>query len=154
MFPPCLLRSISRAGPGHAPPLLLSPRWHRLGTIRGITSTSPILQKDRPGLTKGLPKPAQEEKNPTIPRAAGAAAATKASAMLGELNLSPREQRKADWGIIKEMSTYLWPKVGFLRAINLPRSVDTECGICIIGRSWCESPRGTLPGPPRGREGV
>lgn len=154
MFPPCLLRSIARAAPGHASPLLLSPRWHRLGKIRGITSTSPIFQKDRPGLIKGLPRPALGEKNSAIPGTAGTAAATRSSAVFGESNLSTREQRQADWGIIKEMSTYLWPKVGFPRAISLPRSVDTECGIRTIGQFWCESPRGTLPGSSRGREGV
>jgi hypothetical protein len=31
--------------------------------------------------------------------------------LLAEANLSAKGQRKADWGIIKEMSRYLWPKV-------------------------------------------
>jgi ATP-binding cassette subfamily B (MDR/TAP) protein 7 len=30
--------------------------------------------------------------------------------LLGERNLSNKEQRKADWTIIKEMTKYLWPK--------------------------------------------
>lgn len=30
--------------------------------------------------------------------------------MLGERNLTNKEQRKADWTIIKEMTKYLWPK--------------------------------------------
>lgn len=34
-----------------------------------------------------------------------------APALLAEQTLSNREQRKADWAIMKEMSRYLWPKV-------------------------------------------
>lgn len=34
----------------------------------------------------------------------------KADALLAEKNVSNKEQRKADWAILKEMSTYLWPK--------------------------------------------
>ena len=32
--------------------------------------------------------------------------------LLSEQTVSNKEQRKADWAIIKEMSQYLWPKVG------------------------------------------
>jgi len=35
-------------------------------------------------------------------------------ALLSEKNVSTTEQRKADWAIIKEMSQYLWPKVGLV----------------------------------------
>jgi len=31
--------------------------------------------------------------------------------LLTEKTVSDKEQRKADWAIIKEMSRYLWPKV-------------------------------------------
>lgn len=34
--------------------------------------------------------------------------------LLAERTVSNQEQRKADWAIIKEMSQYLWPKVGRL----------------------------------------
>jgi len=34
--------------------------------------------------------------------------------LLAEQTLSNKEQRKADWAIIKEMSKYLWPKVKML----------------------------------------
>lgn len=33
--------------------------------------------------------------------------------LLSEQTVSNKEQRKADWAIIKEMAQYLWPKVGF-----------------------------------------
>lgn len=32
--------------------------------------------------------------------------------LLAEQSVSNKEQRKADWAIMKEMSRYLWPKVG------------------------------------------
>lgn len=38
--------------------------------------------------------------------------ASKKTSLLAEVELTTKEQRKADWGIIKEMSKYLWPKVG------------------------------------------
>ncbi len=38
--------------------------------------------------------------------------------LLAEQTVSNKEQRKADWAIIKEMSKYLWPKVG-LRPISV-----------------------------------
>ncbi|RPB15180.1 iron-sulfur clusters transporter atm1 [Morchella conica CCBAS932] len=36
--------------------------------------------------------------------------ASKKTNLLAEAELTTKEQRKADWGIIKEMSKYLWPK--------------------------------------------
>ena len=37
--------------------------------------------------------------------------APKTDFLLGEQKVSNKEQRKADWAILKEMSKYLWPKV-------------------------------------------
>jgi len=34
--------------------------------------------------------------------------------LLAEQTVSNKEQRKADWAIMKEMSRYLWPKVASL----------------------------------------
>ena len=36
----------------------------------------------------------------------------KTDALLAEQTVSNKEQRKADWAIMKEMVRYLWPKVG------------------------------------------
>lgn len=35
----------------------------------------------------------------------------KQDAFMSEKTVSNKEQRKADWAIMKEMSRYLWPKV-------------------------------------------
>jgi ABC transporter ATM len=117
-----LLRSITRASLGHGSPLLLSrdsaPRFYRLKAVRGYRSTSPLFLKGPAGLNKGLPKPTQEKDPATheVKHAAPSKSLAKASTVLGEPTLGAREQRKADWGIIKEMSQYLWPKVGFLES--------------------------------------
>lgn len=56
----------------------------------------------------------------TRKRSDSPAATTKISAkeksdpLLGAENVSNKEQRKADWAIIKEMTRYLWPKVFIL----------------------------------------
>lgn len=39
------------------------------------------------------------------------ATTTKKSDLLSEATLANKEQRKADWAIMKEMTKYLWPKV-------------------------------------------
>ena len=39
------------------------------------------------------------------------AEAPKIDALLAEQTVSNKEQRRADWIIIKEMAKYIWPKV-------------------------------------------
>ena len=43
-------------------------------------------------------------------KAAPSKSAVKTNSLLGEPTVSNKEQRKADWAIMKEMSKYLWPK--------------------------------------------
>lgn len=43
----------------------------------------------------------------------GAAAKSTKNDLLSEKTVGDKEQRKADWAIIKEMAKYLWPKVRF-----------------------------------------
>ena len=40
--------------------------------------------------------------------------APKPDSLLAEQTVSNKEQRKADWAIMKEMSRYLWPKVSHM----------------------------------------
>ena len=44
-------------------------------------------------------------------RSANVDHAPKTDTLLAEQTVSNKEQRKADWAILKEMSRYLWPKV-------------------------------------------
>lgn len=55
--------------------------------------------------TRTAVKAAPDEKN------AQNATATKKKDLLGEASIGNKEQRKADWAIMKEMAKYLWPKV-------------------------------------------
>lgn len=45
------------------------------------------------------------------PSKANPAEAPKTDALLAEQTVSNKEQRRADWIIIKEMAKYIWPKV-------------------------------------------
>lgn len=49
--------------------------------------------------------------------------APKTDGLLAEQTVSNKEQRKADWAIMKEMVQYLWPKVG-LELITVRIDVD------------------------------
>lgn len=46
--------------------------------------------------------------------------------LLAEQTVSNKEQRKADWAIIKEMSRYLWPKVLLFNELKERRNASTE----------------------------
>lgn len=119
MLSPCLLRSIARAAPGRSSLLLLQDvtRLSPLRLRRDFASTRSLLQNESPGPDKGLPMFARSEKvrAPITNKLIPSASITKSPNFLGEPTLTTQEQRKADWGIIKEMSTYLWPKVLFLQ---------------------------------------
>lgn len=60
----------------------------------------------------------------------------KTDGLLSEQTVSNKEQRKADWAIMKEMSRYLWPKVSSTFAQDMGRSL-----IELLGR-----PRGENKG--------
>ena len=53
--------------------------------------------------------------------------------LLSEQTVSNKEQRKADWAIIKEMAQYLWPKVG-------PGALR-EIGINLMARRMTWAPK-------------
>lgn len=50
------------------------------------------------------------------------------NSLLAEHNVSNKEQRKADWAIMKEMSRYLWPKVGRQAARPSSQCLTTYVG--------------------------
>ena len=81
-----------------------------------------------PQLAKGISSGAkrgtnlkQKKDNPEVPgvdpgplSVKPASGAVRLQPLLNEERLSNKEQRKADWGIMKEMARYLWPKVPLL----------------------------------------
>lgn len=117
MLIPPLARAASR--PGLQPSSLsLLMRPHPLYHSTRVFTSSPLHRKDvhgqRPAPGSQQVLPAAKSPNPPINPAKAKAKAEKAiDPLLGERNLSNKEQRKADWTIIKEMTKYLWPKDNF-----------------------------------------
>ena len=104
MLIPPLARAACRPGL-HASTLRLQPVHHG---IRVFTS-SPLHRKDAHGQRpKPGSKPAIEATKPAADPAKSKVAKT--DPLLQEQVLTNKEQRKADWAIMKEMSQYLWPK--------------------------------------------
>lgn len=54
--------------------------------------------------------------------------APKADALLTEQTVSNKEQRRADWAIMKEMSGYLWPKVWQAKSPMLTQGLILQKG--------------------------
>lgn len=98
-------------------PVQRHPRWHH---VRQLTSTNHLRQNEqsreqqvqkvqvqmRPNQSKSIKLETYQESNE-----AGPDVLPKTDALLSEQTVSNKEQRKADWAIMKEMARYLWPKV-------------------------------------------
>lgn len=90
-------------------------RPHPLYHSTRVFTSSPLHRKDVHGQR---PAPGSQPALQTTKAAKPASDPAKSKAkvekamdpLLGERNLSNKEQRKADWTIIKEMTKYLWPK--------------------------------------------
>lgn len=104
----------------YRPPLPWSyPSFSRQSSLRTFNSSSRS-KRDRP--TQQSPQKrvtpkvdlAESVKPESVqkPLAAKTEAPPKTDAFLAEQTVSNKEQRKADWAIMKEMARYLWPKVG------------------------------------------
>ena len=98
-----------------------SPFQHRPRFIhlRHLTYTNHLRQNDsskqqkvqgevhlRPEQSESIKPESYQKPNKPQP-----AEAPKTDALLAEQTVSNKEQRKADWIIIKEMAKYIWPKV-------------------------------------------
>lgn len=93
-------------------------RAHKLLPLRQITYTRHPQQNERPGKTRAqarvqLPPDKSESIKPESyeePDKTKPDVPPKVDALLAEQTVSNKEQRKADWAIMKEMARYLWPK--------------------------------------------
>lgn len=101
-----VLRSVARGAPRRCPA-------HRI-LARGFAST-PAAFRSESGKTALGQKGANKTPSSIDPK----------KSLLAEAELTTTEQRKADWGIIKEMSRYLWPKVGV--SFCLPPPTPNSC---------------------------
>jgi ATP-binding cassette subfamily B (MDR/TAP) protein 7 len=103
MLIPPLARAASRPGlPPSSLSFLLRP--HPLSHSARVFTSSPLHRKDVHGQR---PAPGSQQALQATKAARPAIDPAKAKA---KVDLSNKEQRKADWTIIKEMTKYLWPK--------------------------------------------
>lgn len=87
--------------------------------LRHLTYTNRLQQNDGSRQQKGQGElHLRHEQSESIkpesyqkPSKANPAEAPKTDALLAEQTVSNKEQRRADWIIIKEMAQYIWPKV-------------------------------------------
>lgn len=74
------------------------------------------------------PETVQKEKGP-------AAAPSKQDGLLSENTVTNKEQRKADWAIIRDMAHYLWPKNDFGTRFRVGLSVGLLVGAKVVPTS-------------------
>ena len=120
-----------------------SPTSLLLDSSRRVFASTPRHRKDDAQARTAaveLEKPkvdsraAKDAANPTGP----ASATAKGGPLLAEQTASNKEQRKADWAIIKDMAHYLWPKNDFSTRFRVGLSVGLLVGAkvrCPVSRS-------------------
>lgn len=125
MLLPPLARALCRPSLHHLRP------QHAYLTARVFTS-SPLHRKDvhgqRIASSQGAPLPGSKD----AVQQTKAAAPAKQSTLLAEQTVTNKEQRKADWAIIKEMSHYLWPKDNYGTRFRVGLSVALLVGAKLL----------------------
>lgn len=118
-----------------------SPTLQLLDSSRRIFASTPRHRKhDAQARTaavelekpKADAKTAKDAANPTGP----ALATVKGGPLLAEQTVSNKEQRKADWAIIKDMAHYLWPKNDFSTRFRVGLSVGLLVGAKVRLPPW------------------
>ncbi|KAF2108357.1 iron-sulfur clusters transporter-like protein atm1 [Lophiotrema nucula] len=113
-----------------ARPALRNLRAHPLASpaVR-VFATSPLHRKDVHGQR---PLPGSRVAVKETQAAKPAQPAPKDAPLLAEATVSNKEQRKADWAIIKEMSQYLWPKDNMGTRLRVGVSVGLLVGAKLL----------------------
>lgn len=127
---PCLLpHRTTPSGPGIA--LQIQSSWH----ANRIFATTPRHRKDdararTAQVQEETKQPPEEKVGPenVVKNKDAAKPETKNDPLLAEHTVSNKEQRKADWAIIKDMSHYLWPKDDFNTKFRVGLSVGLLVG--------------------------
>ncbi|KAF2173519.1 hypothetical protein M409DRAFT_61892 [Zasmidium cellare ATCC 36951] len=132
---PCLLQHRAPTSrPGLA--IQIQSSWH---TSR-IFATTPRHRKDD-ARARTVQKQEEETKQPAeekvgpetvVKNKDAAKPQTKNDPLLAEQTVSNKEQRKADWAIIKDMSHYLWPKNDFNTKFRVGLSVGLLIGAKVL----------------------
>ena len=104
----------------HAKRIFASTPRHRKDDARArVAQTEPATKQ--PGEEKVGPEGVVTTQKSTKPEG-------KTDPLLAEQTVSNKEQRKADWAIIKDMSKYLWPKNDFNTRFRVGLSVGLLVG--------------------------
>lgn len=111
---------------------LASTAWR----TRRVFATTPPHRRENVGRTKTITQedharqPAEDSIKPeSVKKEQGAQPTTaKTDPLLAEQTVSNKEQRKADWAIIKDMAHYLWPKNDFGTKFRVGLSVSLLIG--------------------------
>lgn len=124
-----------------------SPSPILLDSRRVFTSTPRHRKDDAQARTVQLEaekqKPDGKDAKTEGPKATHPATPTaKGGPLLAEQTVSNKEQRKADWAIIKDMAHYLWPKNDFSTRFRVGLSVGLLVGakvgsISPVDCDWC-----------------
>lgn len=132
-----------------APSLGLAPTSLLLDRSRRVFASTPRHRKDdtreRTVQQEVERKPAAEDsiKPESIKPAEKPAEPSKNDPLLAEQTVSNKEQRKADWAIIKDMAQYLWPKNDFSTRFRVGLSVGLLVGAKVGSHSSLYIPAGT-----------
>lgn len=97
-----------------------------------VFTSSPVHRKDvhgqRTAKVQGAPPPGSKD---AVQQTKAAQPANK-NTLLAEQTVTNKEQRKADWAIIKEMSHYLWPKDNLGTRLRVGLSVALLVGAKLL----------------------
>ncbi|OBT76319.1 hypothetical protein VF21_03302 [Pseudogymnoascus sp. 05NY08] len=137
-----IIRSLHRATCSIARAELRQRPWPRPEALskRVFTSTTRVF-KDVPTTNKTQPAPDGKQTPRAVPPGAKPDAASKPLSPatpakrkdpLALEDKSNKEQRKADWAIIKEMSQYLWPKHGLSTKVRVGLALGLLIGAKVL----------------------
>lgn len=129
---PCSRQTAHAVRLGAAPASLLLDRSRRVFTStprhRKDDARARTIQQEverKPAAEESIkPESIKAEEKPAEP----AATSSKNDPLLAEQTVSNKEQRKADWAIIKDMAQYLWPKNDFSTRFRVGLSVGLLVG--------------------------
>ena len=96
----------------------------RTVSVNNRTDTKPPSEQKAPTPNPSTPPAATSQATPS-PQKQSQNAATTQKNLLSESTVAHKEQRKADWAIMREMAKYLWPRVSFGKLVGRLRTLLT-----------------------------
>lgn len=104
-----------------------SIQFRVFSTGKGLLNKNATSEPSSPPKTLSSPSPLAPQSPDQKTKNAQNAAGKPKRDLLSETTVGKKEQRKADWAIMKEMAKYLWPKVRPAAAIVGWRTFGVNC---------------------------